>query len=57
MMKASRSIFAQGSASGEDIERYEITDGVRVEREPMGAFETVFASWLCHLMNTFAAGK
>jgi Uma2 family endonuclease len=57
MMKASQSIFTQGSASGEDIERYEITDGVRVEREPMGAFETVFASWLCHLMNTFAAGK
>ena len=23
----------------------------------MGAFETVLASWLCHLMNSFAAGK
>jgi hypothetical protein len=56
-MKASQSVFAQGTASGEDIERYEVVDGVRVEREPMGAFETVLASWLCHLMNTFAAGK
>ena len=56
-MKASQSTFVQGSASGEDIERYEIIDGVRVEREPMGAFETVLASWLCYLMNGFAAGK
>jgi hypothetical protein len=56
-MEASRSELAPVTASGEDIERYEIIDGVRVEREPMGAFETVFASWLCHLMNTFAAGK
>jgi hypothetical protein len=44
-MEASRTELAQGIASGEDIERYEIIDGVRVEREPMGAFETVLASW------------
>ncbi len=42
---------------GEDIERYEVIDGVRVEREPMAAFETVLASWLCHLINSFAVGK
>jgi Uma2 family endonuclease len=57
LMRASHSVLAQGTASGEDIERYEIIDGVRVEREPMGAFETVLASWLCYLMNGFAAGK
>ena len=57
VMEASRSELAQVTASGEDIERYEIIDGVRVEREPMGAFETVLASWLCYLMNSFAAGK
>ncbi|MGH8066245.1 MAG: Uma2 family endonuclease [Candidatus Entotheonellia bacterium] len=56
-MKVSQSVLAQGIASGEDIERYEIIDGVRVEREPMWAFETMLASWLCHLMNSFAAGK
>jgi Uma2 family endonuclease len=56
-MKASQSVIEQGTASGEDIERYEIIDGVRVEREPMEAFETVLASWLCHLMNSFAVGK
>ena len=56
-MKASNSVLTQGTASGEDIERYEVVDGVRVEREPMGAFETVLASWLCHVMNSFAAGK
>ena len=56
-MKESQSVSAQGSASGEDIEWYEVIDGVRVEREPMGAFETVLASWLCHVMNSFAAGK
>jgi Uma2 family endonuclease len=56
-MEASRSESAQLTASGEDIERYEIIDGVRVEREPMGAFETVLASWLCYLLNGFAAGK
>ena len=56
-MKASNSVLTQGTASGEDIERYEVVDGVRVEREPMRAFETVLASWLCHVMNCFAAGK
>ncbi|MBI3329003.1 MAG: Uma2 family endonuclease [Nitrospinae bacterium] len=56
-MKEAQSILAQGTASGDDIERYEVIDGVRVEREPMGAFETVLASWLCHLINSFAAGK
>ncbi len=40
-MKASNSPLTQGPASGEDVERYEIIDGVRVEREPMGAFETM----------------
>ena len=38
-MKASNSVLTQGTASDEDIERYEVVDGVRVEREPMGAFE------------------
>jgi Uma2 family endonuclease len=56
-MKASNSVLPQGTASGEDIERYEVVDGMRVEREPMGAFETVLASWLCHVVNSFAAGK
>ena len=56
-MEASRSELAQGTTWGEDTERYEIIDGVRVEREPMGAFETVLASWLCYLINSFAAGK
>jgi Putative restriction endonuclease len=56
-MKASQSVLAQSTASGEDIERYEVIDGVRVEREPMGAFEMVLASWLCHVINSFAAGK
>ena len=56
-MKASQSILAQDTASIEDVERYEVIAGIRVEREPMGAFETVLASWLCHLMNRFAEGK
>lgn len=56
-MEASRSELAPGTASSEDVKRYEVIDGVRVEREPMGAFETVLASWLCHVMNSFAAGK
>jgi Uma2 family endonuclease len=56
-MKASNPVLTQGPASGEDIERYEIIDGVRVDREPLGAFETVLASWLCHVINSFAAGK
>jgi Uma2 family endonuclease len=57
MMEGSRSELAQVTASGEGLERYEIINGVRVEREPMGAFETVLASWLSYLMNSFAAGK
>jgi hypothetical protein len=56
-MAASQSELAQVTASGEGLERYEIIDGVRVEREPIGAFETVLASWVCYLMNSFAAGK
>jgi len=56
-MKASNSVLAPGKASGEDVERYEVVEGMRVEREPMGAFETVLASWLCHVINSFAAGK
>jgi Uma2 family endonuclease len=56
-MEASQSVLAQNTVSVDDIERYEVIDGVRVEREPMGAFETVLASWLCHLINSFAAGK
>ncbi len=56
-MHTSQSMGSQGNASVEDVDRYEVIDGVRVEREPMGAFETVLASWLCYLMNGFAAGK
>ena len=56
-MKASQSILAPGTPWVDDVERYEVIDGVRVEREPMGAFETVLASWLCHVINSFAAGK
>src|SRR5215470_20002375 len=56
-MEASPSVLEQSTASIEDIERYEVIDGVRVEREPMGAFETVLASWLCFLLNSFAVGK
>jgi Uma2 family endonuclease len=56
-MKASNSPLTQAPASDENIERYEVVDGVRVEREPMGAFETVLASWLCYVINRFAAGK
>jgi hypothetical protein len=51
-MEASRAELAQVTASGEDIERYEIIEGVRVEREPTGAFEMVLASWLCYLTRT-----
>jgi hypothetical protein len=40
---ASQSPSEQGTGSVEDIERYEVIDGVRVEREPMEAFETVLA--------------
>lgn len=56
-MKASKSPWSQDSVSVEDIERYEVIDSVRVEREPMGAFETVLASWLCYLINSFAVGS
>jgi len=55
-MKASPDL-QQGNPVVEDAERYEVIDGVRVEREPMGAFETVLASWLCYLLNSFAAGR
>ena len=54
-MKASQSILAPGTPWVDDVERYEVIDGIRVEREPMGAFETVLASWLCYLLNSFAA--
>jgi hypothetical protein len=41
-MQASRSLLAQGTASGEDVERYEIIDGVRLCRaiatEPFRSF-------------------
>ena len=56
-MKASQGTAQQDTASVEDVERYEVIEGVRAEREPMGAFETVLASWLCHLINTFAVGR
>ena len=41
----------------DDIERYEVIDGIRMEREPMGAFETILASWLCYLINTFSVER
>jgi hypothetical protein len=41
----------QSAASVDDIERYEVIDSARVARELMGAFETVLASWLCHLIS------
>ena len=41
----------QGTASVDDIERYEVIDSARVARELMGAFETVLASWLCQLIS------
>jgi Uma2 family endonuclease len=56
-MKASQSVLAQGIPWVDDVERYEVIDGIRVEREPMGAFETVLASWLCFVLNSFAVGK
>src|SRR5262249_41553321 len=57
IMQVSQSLLQQGHDVVDDVERYEVIDGVRVEREPMGAFETVLASWLCHLLNSFAAGR
>ena len=56
-MPASQSVLTPGTPWVDDVERYEVIDGIRVEREPMGAFETVLASWLCHLLNSFVAGK
>jgi Uma2 family endonuclease len=56
-MKVSQSIGQADNAWIDDVERYEVIDGVRVEQEPMGAFETVLASWLCYLINSFARGK
>jgi len=56
-MQVSQSLLQQENVSVDDVERYEVIDGVRVEREPMGAFETVLASWLCHLLNSFAGGR
>ena len=56
-MHVLQSLLQQGNVSVEDVERYEVVNGVRVEREPMGAFETVLASWLCHLLNSFAVGR
>ena len=56
-MKASQALMASGTPWVDDVERYEVIDGIRVEREPMGAFETVLASWLCHLLNSFVGGK
>lgn len=47
----------QGTASVDDIEPYEVIGGVRVARELMGAFETLLASWLYHLINSFARDK
>jgi hypothetical protein len=38
----------QGTASVDDIERYEVIDSARVARELMGAFETVLAS--CYII-------
>jgi hypothetical protein len=45
------------SAAADDVERYEVVDGMRVEREPMGVFEMVLASWLCHLIMSFAVDR
>jgi Uma2 family endonuclease len=56
-MTASPSLWQQGNVRVEDVERYEVIDGVHVEREPIGAFETVLASWLCHLINAFAVER
>jgi hypothetical protein len=54
---ASQSPLGQSTASVDNVERYEVIDGMRVEWEPMGAFETVLASWLCFLINSFAVDK
>ncbi len=41
----------------EHAERFEVINGEHAEREAMGAFETVLASWLCHLINDFAVDR
>jgi Uma2 family endonuclease len=56
-MKVSPSTGQPDILLTDDVERYEVIHGIRVEREPMGAFETMLASWLCYLLNGFAAGK
>lgn len=56
-MKASQFVTKSQRILVDDVERYEVVDGVRVEHEPMGAFETVLASWLCHLLLSFAASR
>ncbi len=56
-MQASSSMQQHSQVSIEDVERYEIINGGRQEHAPMGAFETVLASWLCYLLNSFAMGK
>jgi Uma2 family endonuclease len=56
-MKGSQAMEQPSNTLIDDVERYEVIDGVRVEREPIGAFETMLASWLCYLINAFAAGK
>jgi Uma2 family endonuclease len=56
-MNISQSLGQADNAVMDDVERYEVIDGIRVEREPMGAFETMLASWLCYLINSFAVGK
>lgn len=56
-MQASHPIEPAEQAWVDDAERYEVVDGIRVEKEPRGAFEAVLASWLCSFLNHFAAGK
>jgi Uma2 family endonuclease len=57
VMQVSQSSLRQNHIAVDDVERYEVIDGVRVEQEPMGAFETVLASWLCYRLNSFAVDK
>jgi hypothetical protein len=47
-------MLKQDNVLVDDVERYEVIDGIRVERQPLGAFETILASWLCYLINTFS---
>jgi hypothetical protein len=46
----------QGTASVDDIKRYEVIDGACVARELMGAFETLLASWLYHRVYLWRMG-